>query len=286
VRPGKTFERHYQAMQKSLFRRDTWNVFLSKRPLTAVFAKTWARLFFVSVGLVMYFTPGGSVSLTFEDVRTVAGHHASVLRFQALTLRNGQANLTSIEMPVSLTTFGVLYRGCAITTPHTVSQTQSYITLSFAEHTAFDGWFLVTAHDTSPDFDPTEYVVEYLDQNSEWRKVGSSDKSDVCGARVSSIHSGVHLEMTTERDTTVKFSFVTDTCLLPIYMIIVGQKMRACSLFIAPFIAVCLRNALGPPVQVIAFTSIFAGGSALMGLFLLWLQGRASHLPFTSVSLF
>lgn len=166
---GQSFERHYAAMQIKLYRVDTWRVFLSKRPLTAVFATYWARLMSIGFGLLILFSDG-SAKMTFEAVDKVAVRQASMLRFTAFKLRNGEQH--SIPHP-GVASIGALQHGCRVLKNHTISQNASSLTVAFAENINFDGWFFVTAR-SAPELDPSHYVLEYSEDGTVWREAASS----------------------------------------------------------------------------------------------------------------
>jgi len=102
----------------------------------------WLRAVVLALGIYeLLIHPDGFARLAWvTEIPEATVKKAHMLRFQAAALRNGNTSWTA---PLDLE-FGLLYAGCKLSPPETVSILPDTITLRYPSETKFDGWYMVT----------------------------------------------------------------------------------------------------------------------------------------------
>ena len=270
ARSSDVLQDYYMNHEKRIYRAEQWRVFTSNRPMTQMFKLRWVRVCSFMLGVVtLTRQPYGILQSTWRSrIPNSAIQHAKMLRFSALARRNGK---TDWSTPLSQK-FGPLWRGCQLDESSvSISHTERTSTMIFPSTVQFDGWYYKTGKDDAQ-LDPATYKIQYSEDGITWNTIVDSSRDAGCACLPDGAENSLRKGLgagkrpyVNERNADVLHSFSDVSCLWPYYCIIVALYLQGQSLIVAPFLAPWdTRQAL--PVQLIAWSSLFAGALKIVAL--------------------
>jgi len=181
---GTSLDQHAFREQRSLFENENRRIYMSTRPMTALFSLSWIRVLSMMFGMLMLavnsITIAGFWTSTLTEYAEFTGRY---VRFTALALSDKSEIKSPGVFAIGLTRGGCHVFDTSVANPGMkVNATRSSITMTFPDPVPFDGWFLITSANTT-DLDPVIFALDASEDGKVWNRVASSLRRDKCGNR-------------------------------------------------------------------------------------------------------
>ncbi|EKX51421.1 hypothetical protein GUITHDRAFT_134358 [Guillardia theta CCMP2712] len=244
--------------RNNIFRNESWRVFCSRRPFSSAVTLRWMQMVLFVVGLLFLLRPPNAILFApWSQVQELEMQSFSLVRFQALQLRNGATGKAITSAGIS--SFGIMRGGCPLLHTNASAADGSSEILFFPSPTSFDGWFLTTGKGPV-DQDPVKFALEGSHDGVNWRLITLSKqcgnhRGEILSSRQQVLSDVPEFHLPAARNVAVPFNFIDFDCLWPEYAYIVARAISGLIMLAAAVVAFLEKYSI--PVKIISFGFTF-----------------------------